>query len=92
MQLRIFCMKQLYAMQDTSDTGTLQVNVTSRVQNSPIPDAQITISSGGDPDSTLESLLTDESGQTETVALDAPPVEYSLDSAQENQPRKAIIR
>ena len=81
-----FCMKQLYAMQDTTDTGTLQVNVTSRVQNTPIPDATVTLSSGGDPDSTLESLLTDESGQTETVALDAPPVEYSLDSSQENQP------
>ena len=73
-------------MQDTTDTGTLQVNVTSRVQNSPIPDAQVTLSYSGDPDSTLESLQTDESGQTETVTLDAPPVEYSLDSAQENQP------
>ncbi len=79
-------MKQLYAMQDTTDTGTLQVNVTSRVQNSPIPDATIALSYSGDPDSTLESLQTDESGQTETVTLDAPPVEYSLDSGQENQP------
>ena len=81
-----FCMKQLYAMQDTSDTGTLQVNVTSRVQNTPVPDATVTLSYTGDPDSTLESLQTDESGQTQTVTLDAPPVEYSLDSDQENQP------
>ena len=81
-----FCMKQLYAMQDTTDTGTLQVNVTSRVQNTPIPDATVTLSYTGDPDSTLESLQTDESGQTQTVTLDAPPVEYSLDSDQENQP------
>ena len=73
-------------MQDTSDTGTLQVNVTSRVQNSPVPDATVTLSYTGDPDSTLESLQTDESGQTQTVTLDAPPVEYSLDSDQENQP------
>lgn len=73
-------------MQDTSDTGTLQVNVTSRVQNTPIPDATVTLSYTGDPDSTLESLQTDESGQTQTVTLDAPPVEYSLDSDQENQP------
>ena len=81
-----FCMKQLYAMQDTTDTGTLQVNVTSRVQNTPVPDATVTLSYTGDPDSTLESLQTDESGQTQTVTLDAPPVEYSLDSDQENQP------
>lgn len=79
-------MKQLYAMQDTTDTGTLQVNVTSRVQNSPVPDATVTLSYSGDPDAALESLQTDESGQTEAVTLDAPPVEYSLDSDQENQP------
>jgi len=79
-------MKQLYAMQDTTDTGTLQVNVTSRVQNSPVPDATVTLSYSGDPDAALESLQTDESGQTEAVTLDAPPVEYSLDADQENQP------
>lgn len=73
-------------MQDTTDTGTLQVNVTSRVQNSPVPDATVTLSYSGDPDAALESLQTDESGQTEAVTLDAPPVEYSLDSDQENQP------
>lgn len=81
-----FCMKQLYAMQEATDTGTLQVNVTSRVQNTPIKGATITLSYSGDPDATLESLQTDESGQTQTVTLDAPPVEYSLDSSQENQP------
>ncbi len=79
-------MKQLYAMQEATDTGTLQVNVTSRVQNTPIKGATITLSYSGDPDATLESLQTDESGQTQTVTLDAPPVEYSLDSSQENQP------
>ena len=73
-------------MQDTTDTGTLQVNVTSRVQNSPVPDATVTLSYSGDPDAALESLQTDESGQTEAVTLDAPPVEYSLDADQENQP------
>ncbi len=73
-------------MQDTTDTGTLQVNVTSRVQNTPVPDATVTLSYTGDPDSTLESLQTNESGQTPTVTLGAPPVEYSLDSDQENQP------
>lgn len=73
-------------MQDTTDTGTLQVNVTSRVQNSPVPDATVTLSYSGDPDAALESLQTDESGQTEAVTLDAPPVEYSLDADQGNQP------
>lgn len=79
-------MKQLYAMQDATDTGSLQVNVTSRLQNTPIKGATITLSYTGDPDVTLESVQTDESGQTQTLRLDAPPVEYSLDSSQENQP------
>lgn len=79
-------MKQLYATQETTDTGSLQVNVTSRLQNTPIKGARITLSYTGDPDVTLESVQTDESGQTQVLTLDAPPVEYSLDSAQENQP------
>ncbi len=79
-------MKQLYATQEATDTGTLQVNVTSRLSNTPVKDASITISYSGDPDATLETLQTDESGQSQTLTLNAPPVEYSLDSAQENQP------
>ena len=79
-------MKQLYATQEATDTGTLQVNVTSRFSNTPVKDASITISYSGDPDATLETLQTDESGQSQTLTLNAPPVEYSLDSAQENQP------
>lgn len=79
-------MNQLYAMQEATDTGSLQVNVTSRLQNTPIKGATITLSYSGDPDVTLESVQTDESGQTQALTLDAPPVEYSLDSAQEAQP------
>ena len=79
-------MKQLYAMQEATDTGSLQVNVTSRLQNTPIKGARITLSYTGDPDVTLESVQTDESGQTQVLTLDAPPVEYSLDPTQENQP------
>ena len=77
-------MRQLYAMQEATDTGSLQVNVTSRLQNTPIKGARITLSYSGDPDVTLESVQTDESGQTQVLTLDAPPVEYSLDSSQEN--------
>ena len=55
-------MKQLYAMQEATDTGTLQVNVTSRLQNTPIKGATITLSYSGDPESTLESMQNDESG------------------------------
>lgn len=79
-------MKSLRAMQTGDELGELQVNVTSRSQNSPIEGATITLSYSGDPESPVESLETDSSGQTQTVELETPPLEYSLDSEQENQP------
>lgn len=66
--------------------GQLQVNVTSSVDNYPVADARISISYTGIPGGTLEQLDTDSSGQTETVDLDAPPVEYSLDVDNDIQP------
>ncbi|MDE7046937.1 MAG: peptidoglycan-binding protein, partial [Lachnospiraceae bacterium] len=44
----------------------------------PIQDATVTISYTGVPDVTIEKLSTNSSGQTETVELPAPPIEYSL--------------
>ncbi|MDE7132254.1 MAG: carboxypeptidase-like regulatory domain-containing protein [Lachnospiraceae bacterium] len=58
--------------------GSLQINVTANVGLIPIRNANITISYTGEPNSTLETLTTDSSGQTDTISLDAPPLEYSL--------------
>lgn len=77
---------KLKQQQDTPDKGQLQINITSEVTAIPIADARISISYTGVPDSTLEQLTTDSSGQTETIDLDAPPVDYSLDPAIEEQP------
>lgn len=79
-------MNHLFATQDAVDTGTLAVNVTSRAKNTPIADAQITLSYAGEPDTTIEEMTTDSSGQITPIELPAPPVEYSLESTQENQP------
>ena len=62
----------------TTYTGTLQISVVSALGMSPIPDATVTVSYTGDPDSPIETLTTDESGQTPTITLDAPPRELSL--------------
>lgn len=67
-----------YRAQENNSTGSLQVNVVSAENNFPIPDAEITISFKGDPESTLEQVVTDSSGQTEEVSLSAPPVDLSL--------------
>ncbi len=76
-------MKSVYQTQaDTPDKGRLQMSVESRVTREPVPDARIEISYTGEPDSTFETLNTDESGQTEQVELQAPPLEYSMEPSQ----------
>lgn len=72
--------------QDTPDKGKLQINITSEVTAYPIADASVSISYTGVPDSQLEQLTTDSSGQTETIELDAPPLDLSLDPENEVQP------
>lgn len=79
-------MKSVYQTQaDTPDTGRLQMSVESRVNRDPIPDARITVSYTGEPESTLEELSTNESGQTQQIDLKAPPIDYSMEPS-ESQP------
>lgn len=59
-------------------TGRLQIDVTASIGLIPIPNASITISFTGDPDRLLRTLTTDSSGQTETIRLETPPLQYSL--------------
>ena len=80
-------MSQLRAMQtEAVDRGTLQINVTSSVNAFPVERAEISISYTGVPESTLEQIQTDSSGQTETIELAAPPEEWSLDIEEDRQP------
>ena len=74
------------AQPDNPDKGRLQINITSEINSVPVPDATINISYTGVPESQIEQLTTNSSGQTETIELDAPPIEYSLNPAIEEQP------
>ena len=67
------------------DKGQLQISAVSAEGNVPIDDATIEISPTGEPENVIEQLTTDSSGNSETIDLDAPPVEYSL-SPGDNQP------
>ena len=70
------------------DRGELQVNVTDS-DNAPIRDARVTISepeTAINPNSPIERLETDVSGQTQIVDLNTPPLEYSLNENNENMP------
>lgn len=62
-----------------SDTGRLQINVQSTIRNVPIKDARIQISYTGDPTQVIEEITTDESGQSPSLDLPAPPLDYSLE-------------
>lgn len=74
-------------MQENSTyQGQLQLNVVSQITSVPIENATINISYTGIPGETLEQLTTNSSGQTETIDLPAPPLEYSLNPSIEEQP------
>ena len=66
--------------------GNLKIHITSESSGFPVADARVRISYTGVPDSVLEEVTTDSSGQTDTLALDAPPEEYSLEETAEEQP------
>lgn len=71
---------------DAAYAGAMQVSVVSAIGLIPVENATVTISYTGDPDSPLEVLTTDRSGQTPTVELPAPPLSLSLDPEAEQQP------
>ena len=66
------------SVQSYTDHGKLQIQLVSQIQNRPVQGAKISISYTGAPGQPLEQLRTNSSGQTETIELAAPPVEYSL--------------
>lgn len=67
------------------DTGKLRINVTGPEGIVPINDASIQIANTGTPNTVLETINTDTNGNTETIDLAAPPVEYSMEPT-DNQP------
>ena len=65
--------------------GYLQVDVFSAANHFPIPNATVSVSRSDTPEDMIEKLMTDSSGQTENVLLEAPPEELSLRPESENR-------
>lgn len=61
------------------DKGQLRISTVSSEGNTPIDNATVEISYTGDPERIIEKLQTDNSGNTQTIDLDAPAVEYSME-------------
>lgn len=74
-----------YLQNNAVDKGRLQISVTNQTGFTPIEGARIRISYTGDPENVLEEVQTDISGQTATLAVSTPPLEYSMEPS-ENQP------
>ncbi len=75
-----------YIPSDNIDTGKLNIQITSSVNSFPIEGASVNISYTGVPGNPLESLTTNTIGQTDTIELAAPPLEYSLEEDNNEQP------
>ena len=67
------------------DQGKLQVTVLTEDGTRPVENAMVRISYTGVPDSVLEEVRTDSSGQTPILDLKTPPLEYSMEPS-EQQP------
>ena len=77
---------KMWAMQaDAEDPGRLQIRVTTAAGAKPIAGARVRIYYTGEPENEIMEVTTDESGQTEALALEAPPLEYSVNFS-EQQP------
>ncbi len=59
--------------------GRLRISVFNETVGMPLPNTTITISLSNQENKVVEEVVTDSSGQTDTVELEAPPVEYSLE-------------
>ena len=74
-----------YTQTEAVDKGSLKVEVLANRTKTPIEGAKISISYSGKPDSAIEEVSSDDSGMSEKLILDAPPLEYSMEPS-ENQP------
>lgn len=70
-------------LSSNSSYGLLQVNAVNIENNFPIKNALITIYSQDNPQTPLEQITTNSSGQTQQIQLPAPPVQLSLSPGKE---------
>ena len=77
--------RKVRMQQEQTDQGKLQVTVLTEDGTRPVENAMVRISYTGVPDSVLEEVRTDSSGQTPILDLKTPPLEYSMEPS-EQQP------
>ena len=76
---------KVQSQQTEVDQGELKVSVFTEDGTRPIENALVRISYTGGVGNTVEEVRTDSSGQTPTLDLKTPPLEYSMEPV-EQQP------
>ena len=76
---------KVQSQQTEADQGELKVSVFTEDGTRPIENALVRISYTGGVGNTVEEVRTDSSGQTPTLDLKTPPLEYSMEPV-EQQP------
>ena len=71
---------------DNQYAGTLKISIVSSIGLIPVDNAVVSVSYTGDPETPLNALTTDSSGQTPVIELAAPPLELSLNPDADRQP------
>ena len=74
------------------DTGTLRIHLTNESNGTPVQGAKISISYTGNPSQTIEEVSADDSGNSEELTLNAPPLEYSMEPSEEQPYPEYTIR
>ena len=74
------------------DTGTLRIHLTNESNGTPVQGAKISISYTGNPSQTIEEVSADDSGNSEELTLNAPPLEYSMEPSEDQPYAEYTIR
>lgn len=76
-------MKMLhYLQQEAVDEGKLRIRVMGKSTGEPINDAKISISYTGNPSNIIEEVTSDSSGNSGSLSLATPPLEYSMEPSE----------
>ncbi len=75
---RSFYLITLHTEAATMSTGRLQVNVFDKTIGKPLGNVNVRIFRSNDNQNSIFELTTNSSGQSDTIELETPPVEYSL--------------
>ena len=72
--------------QNNFQDGFLRVSVYDETEGRPLNNVTVSISSSGEEGEIIENLVTDSSGNTESINLGAPDIAYSLEPETEIRP------